>query len=53
MSGIEFMLMLHALYLSRSAPIYDSPQRHHRRNPIVRRPVKVGYLFGDFLAGSR
>ncbi|BDD61435.1 hypothetical protein MPDQ_001169 [Monascus purpureus] len=23
-----------------SAPIYDSPQRHHRRNPIVRRPVK-------------
>ncbi|PWY70184.1 calcium/calmodulin dependent protein kinase [Aspergillus heteromorphus CBS 117.55] len=23
-----------------STPSYDSPQRHHRRNPIVRRPVK-------------
>ncbi|EHA22431.1 hypothetical protein ASPNIDRAFT_120585, partial [Aspergillus niger ATCC 1015] len=23
-----------------STPSYESPQRHHRRNPIVRRPVK-------------
>ncbi|PYH40316.1 putative calcium/calmodulin dependent protein kinase [Aspergillus saccharolyticus JOP 1030-1] len=27
-------------FRSASTPSYGSPQRHHRRNPIVRRPVK-------------
>ncbi|RAL10094.1 putative calcium/calmodulin dependent protein kinase [Aspergillus homomorphus CBS 101889] len=27
-------------FRSASTPVYGSPQRHHRRNPIVRRPVK-------------
>ncbi|KAL6235471.1 hypothetical protein BDW75DRAFT_141759 [Aspergillus navahoensis] len=27
-----------------STPSFESPQRHHRRNPIARRPVKVAYF---------
>ncbi|KAI9040272.1 putative calcium/calmodulin dependent protein kinase [Aspergillus affinis] len=32
-----------------STPSYESPQRHYRRNPIVRRPVKVATLFPSSL----
>ncbi|KAA8643131.1 putative calcium/calmodulin dependent protein kinase [Aspergillus tanneri] len=33
-----------------STPSYESPQRHYRRNPIVRRPVKVVTLFRFFFS---